>query len=79
MLFRNIGEVDVKLAKETRRIRWGLRSLSPLRNAAKLYISPSEAVIYSNLPDFLSQDFKFWLGLKSVVSLQAWAHQAASM
>ena len=28
-------------------------------------------------PDFLNLDICFWLGLKSVISLQAWAHQAA--
>ena len=28
-------------------------------------------------PDFLSQDNCFWLGLKSAISCQAWAHQAA--
>ena len=28
-------------------------------------------------PDFLSQDICLWLGLKSVTSSQAWAHQAA--
>ena len=28
-------------------------------------------------PDFLNLDICFWLGLKSLISLQAWAHQAA--
>ena len=34
MLCRNTGVVDVKLAKETHCIRWGLRSWSPLKVVA---------------------------------------------
>ena len=34
MLCRNTGVVDVKLAKETHCIRWGLRSSSPLKVVA---------------------------------------------
>ena len=30
-------------------------------------------------PDFESQDIRFWLGLKSAIFSQAWAHQAASV
>ena len=34
---------------------------------------------YLKFPDFLSQDIRFWLGLKSDIFSQALAYQTASM
>ena len=79
MLLRHTGVVDVKLAKETNCTKWGLRSSSPLRVVA---IEPTDIFIrgcYLWYPDFLSQGICSRLGLKSVKSLQTWAHQAASV
>ena len=48
MLF-SVSLVNVNLAKETHCTRWELKNSSLLGNVAKLYISPSEVVIYSIL------------------------------
>ena len=34
---------------------------------------------YLKYPDFLSQNVRFWLGLKSAIFSRAWAYQAASV
>ena len=79
IFLRHNGMADVKLTKENHNTRWELRSSGPLRVAANQTIDIFIRGCYLQYPDFLSQGMCFWLGLKSVISSQAWAHQSASV
>ena len=59
--------------------QWGLRSSSSLRFIAIKTIDMFMRGCCLKYPDFQSQDIRFWLGLKSAIFSQAWAHQAASV
>ena len=50
--------------------RWGLRSSSPLRVIAFQTVDIFIRGCYLKDLDFLSQVIRFWLGLKSAISLQ---------
>ena len=54
---------------------WGVQA--PLRGFAIQTIDIFIRGYHLKYPDFLSQDICFWLGLKSAISSQAWAHKAA--
>ena len=56
-----------------------MSSSSSMRVAAIQAIDIFIRGYYLECLDFLSRDICFWLGLKSAISSQAWAHQAASM
>ena len=66
------------LTEATYYTQYGIRSSNSLGvitiQTIDIYIRGS----YLKYPDFLSQDIHFWLGLKSTISSQVWAHQAAS-
>ena len=57
--------------------RWGLGSWSHLGEFAIQTIDIFIRGCRLKYPDFLSQYICFWLGLKSIISSQAWAHEAA--
>ena len=59
--------------------RWGLRSSNSLGVITIQTIDIFIRGCYLQYANFLSQDIRFWLGLKSAISSQAWAHQAAGM
>ena len=57
----------------------GLRSSNPLIIVAIQTVDIFIKGCYLLCPDVLSQDICFWLGLKSTIFLQAWAHQTTSV
>ena len=65
------GRVDY----DTRR---GLRSSNSLTIVAIQTVDIFIRGCYLLCPDVLSQDICFWLGLKSTIFSQAWAHQTTS-
>ena len=69
----------MKLTGGTYGTRWGLRSSNSLGVIAIQTIDIFIRGCYLKYPDFLSQGIRFWLGLKSAKSSQAWAHQAVSL
>ena len=69
-----VGVVDVMQARGIYNTRWGLRSSSLLRFIAIQTIDIFIRGFYLQYPDFLSQDIRFWLGLKSAIKL---AHHTA--
>ena len=69
-----VGVVDVMPARGIYSTRWGLRSSSLARFIAMQTIDIFIRGFYLQYPDFLSQDIRFWLGLKSAIKL---AHHTA--
>ena len=74
-----IGVMGLMPTRETYCTRWKLRNSSTLRAFA---IQTTDIFIkgwYLKYLDFLSQEISFWLGIKSSISSQAWAHQASNV
>ena len=62
----------------TLKITWNIGSVNDEKRSCSEVKNYQDCYIYST-NDFLSQDICFWVGLKSTISLQAWAHQTASV